>query len=190
MGRHDRFFQEEFPRQTLQRRDHCDHLSVSAVAEDGSVITSTSDKSLSSAQNLPLLTLASQKFHGHLVIQNNSLYVNEPAQDETIQSAQSLGTLIAFQTNEDLGGTGGDAASGGRGETTPCGDATYIEMLETGIYPLGKTSSLRAQYIEVFAANVNAFPGEVEQAHLELLAEMPPAPPPPAPPVRAVAPRH
>jgi hypothetical protein len=136
------------------------------------------------------LTLAGQKFPGHLVIQNNSLYVNEPAQDETIQSAQSLGTLIAFQTNEDLGGTGGGAVCGARGETTPCGDATYLEMLETGIYPLGRSNSLRAQYIEVFAANVNAFPGDVEQAHLELLAEMPPAPPSPAPPVRVVAPRH
>lgn len=160
------------------------------IAEDGSVITGMSDKSLSSAQNLPLLTLASQKFLGHLVIQNNSLYVNEPAQSETIASAQSLGTMIAFQTNEDLGSTGGGAACGARGETTPCADATYLEMLETGIYPLGKTDSLRAQYIEVFAANVNAFPDDAEQAHRELLALMTPAPPPPTRPVRVVAPRH
>ena len=160
------------------------------ISEDGSVITGMSNKDLSSAQNLPLLTLASQKFPGHLVIQNNSLYVNEPAQTETIQSAESLGTMIAFQTNEDLGTTGGGAACGARGDTTPCGDATYLEMLETGIYPLGKSNSLRAQYIEVFAANVNAFPDDAEKAHLELLAPMTPAPPPPAPPVRVVEPRH
>jgi hypothetical protein len=33
------------------------------------------------------------------VIQNNSLYPALPAQPETIQSALSLGTMIAFQTN-------------------------------------------------------------------------------------------
>jgi hypothetical protein len=49
-----------------------------------------------------------------------------------------------------------------------CTAATYLEELETGIYPLGKDSSLRAQYIEVFAANVNAFPLDILQAHNEL----------------------
>jgi hypothetical protein len=43
-------------------------------------------------------------------------------------------------------------------------------MLNKGIYPLDATNSLRAQYIEVFAADVNAFSNAVWQAHLELFA--------------------
>jgi hypothetical protein len=138
------------------------------IADDGSVITKVQD--LSTAQNLPLLTLASQKFPGQLIIQNNSLYPNVPAQNETVQSAQSLGTMIAFQTNLDFGPAGG-AGCGAPGDATPttCTASTFLQMLETGIYPLGKNNSLRAQYIEVFAANVNAFPAATLQAHGELV---------------------
>ena len=43
-------------------------------------------------------------------------------------------------------------------------------MLDTGIYPLGRDDCLKAQYIEVFAPNVNAFPEATERAHEELTA--------------------
>ena len=138
------------------------------IAEDGSVITGMNSQSLGSAQNLPLLTLASQKFPGRLVIQNNSLYPNVPAEAETVGFSQSLGTLIAFQTNEELGASYGGAACGARGDTMPCTEATFLEMLETGIYPLGQGDRPRARYIEVFAANVNAFPRDIERAHRAL----------------------
>ncbi len=136
------------------------------IAEDGSVITGAIPN-----QNQPLMTLASQKFRGHLVIQNNSLYPDLPAQAETIQFAQSLGTMIAFQTNEDITGQG--AACGGKtaNRTTPCTAATYLAELQTGIYPLGQNNALRAQYIEVFSLNVNDFPDVIQQAHNELLAQ-------------------
>jgi hypothetical protein len=55
------------------------------------------------------------------------------------------------------------------GETTPCTAETFLVMLETGIYPLGRSNPLRAQYIEVFALNVNDFPSATLQAHDELL---------------------
>ncbi len=131
------------------------------IAEDGSIITGTIPN-----QNIDLLALASQKFPGHFVIQNNSLYPGLPAQSETVQSAESLKTMIAFQTNEELKGLG--AACGGRGDTTHCTDSTYLAELQTGIYPLGPSDSLRAQYIEVFAYNVNATPAAILQAHNEL----------------------
>ncbi len=78
--------------------------------------------------------------------------------------------MIAFQTNEDIKGEG--AACGGRttDRTTPCTAATYLAELQTGIYPLGQDNALRAQYIEVFPLNVNAFPDIIQQAHQELLA--------------------
>ncbi len=140
------------------------------IAEDGSVMTVASHESLGVSQNLPLLTLASRKFPGRLIIQNNSLYITEPAEPQTIHAAEALGTMLAFQTNEDLASTYGGAACGARGDTTACTPTTFLTMLETGIYPLGKTDTLRARYIEVFAANVNAFPADIWQAHLELLA--------------------
>jgi len=132
------------------------------IAEDGSVIKGTIPN-----QSLPLLDLASKKFPGHLVIQNNSLYPGVPAEAETIMSAESLKTMIAFQTNEDIKGQG--AACGGKGDTTQCTDSTYLAELQTGIYPLGMSDSLRAQYIEVFALNVNASPGVILNAHNELV---------------------
>lgn len=133
------------------------------IDDNGNVITGTIPN-----QNLPLLTLAAQKLPGQLVIQNNSLYVGLPAQTETVQSAQSLGTMIAFQTNEEITGQG--AACGGKGETTPCTNDLFLSMLQTGIYPLGTSNPLRAQYIEVFALNVNAAPAATLQAHDELFA--------------------
>jgi len=147
------------------------------IDNNGNIIADT--RGLSPIQNQPLLELARLKFPEHLVIQNNSLYPPDPAQAETIAFAQSLGTLIAFQTNEDIdyvntglpNVVGKGASCGDRSDlaTTPCTDgATFLKMLDTGIYPLGKDNRLRAQYIEVFAPNVNAFPHATEQAHREL----------------------
>jgi len=120
-------------------------------------------------ENLPLLMLASQKFPGKLVVQFNFLMPGEPASPAVVGYAQTLGTLAAFQTNNYFGSTGqGAACSEPVTDPTPCTDQTYIEMLQTGIYPLGQSNSLRAQYIEIFPANANAFPDDVQQAHLEL----------------------
>ena len=136
------------------------------IAEDGSVMTGAIPD-LSG----PPLTLASQKFPGRLVIQNNTLYPGVPAQPATIQFGQSLGTMIAFQTNEDVtSGGNGKAANCGTGllDTVPCTATSYLTLLDTGIYPLGQTNSLRAQYIEVFSADANAFSDDILQAHLLL----------------------
>jgi glycosyl hydrolase family 42 (putative beta-galactosidase) len=138
-----------------------------AIAEDGSIIKGTPPDA-----NAPLLTLASQKFPGRLVVQFNFLMPGEAASPAVIQSAQSLGTLPAFQTNEYLGSTGqGAACSEPVTNPTPCTASTFLTMLETGIYPLGKGNALRATYIEVFPANANAFPSSIAHAHDDLVAE-------------------
>ena len=141
------------------------------IAEDGSIIAG-------SVPNLsgPPLTLASRQFPGHLVIQNNSLYPGVPAQPATIGFAQSLGTLIAFQTNEDVATSNGKSAGCGTSSqnVTPCTDATYLAMLETGSYPLGPSNALRAEYIELFAADAVTYPGDIMQAHSELFAPVNP----------------
>lgn len=125
--------------------------------EDHRVITNIA----AAAQNWPLVSLASQMFRGRLVIQNNSLFPNRAAMPQTVNDAQSLGTLIAFQTNEKGPGVSADCNG-------TCYDTNYQAMLETGIYPLNQTNSLRAQYIEVFAADVLAFTNAIWWAHLEL----------------------
>jgi uncharacterized protein (TIGR03437 family) len=138
------------------------------IAEDGSVIKFTDGKALSVTQNLPLLTLASQKFPGRLIIQNDTLYPGVAVPNQTLQAGQTLGTLTAFQTNLDFGPPGGASCGPSIQETLPCTEATFLAELETGIYPLGKSNPLRAQYIEVFAPNVNALPAAILQAHYEL----------------------
>jgi hypothetical protein len=95
------------------------------------------------------------------------LYPDLPAQAQTIQSAQSLGTLIAFQANEE--GIGEKARCGGTvNDPVVCSNVTYQAMLDTGVYPLNPTNSLRAQYIEVFTADVLAFTNVIWVAHQEL----------------------
>jgi hypothetical protein len=84
--------------------------------------------------------------------------------------------MAAFQTNEYLGGQGA-ACSEPVTNPTPCTNATFLALLETGIYPLGQNNPLRAQYIEAFHANVSAFPAAVLQAHNELFGSAPPPPP-------------
>lgn len=136
-----------------------------AIAEDGTKIKGTVPD-----QNAPLLSLASQRFPGRLVVQFNFLMPGEAAAPAVIAAAQTYGTMAAFQTNEYLGSTGqGAACSEPVSNPTPCTAQTFLAMLETGIYPLGTGNPLRAQYIEVFQANANAFPADILQAHDELI---------------------
>lgn len=143
-------------------------ISVNAfppITEDGSV-----NKQLVNNQAAPLLALANQKLSGRFVVQYNFLMPGEPANAEVIDSAHTLGSMVAFQTNEYLGQTGGGAAcSEPVTNPTPCTLQTFMALLETGIYPLGVADPLRAQYIEVFQSNANAFPGDILLAHDELV---------------------
>jgi len=87
-----------------------------------------------------------------------------------VAAAQNYGSLPAFQVNDWLGALGGAACGGGITDPTPCDDATFLQMLQTGIYPLGQAARLRAQYIEVFATNAIAFTNAIWQAHQQLCA--------------------
>jgi hypothetical protein len=136
------------------------------IAEDGSVT-----KGNTPDPNQPLLSLANQKFPGHLVVQFNFLMPGTPAEPAVIQAAQTLGTFAAFQTNTWIAATStqpGAACGGTVTSPVPCTAATYLTLLQTGIYPLSQNNKLRAQYIEVWSSNVNAFPDDILKAHLEL----------------------
>jgi hypothetical protein len=158
-------FKKSFPDKTFSVAIITTAQPFPPIAEDGSVVALINSSYITS-QSQPLVNLASQKFPGHIVIQNNSLNPGVPARAETIQFGQSLGAFTAFQTNLDLGPDGGAACAG-----VPCTASTFLQMLETGIHPLGPDSTLHAEYIEVFAPNVNAFPQSTLQAHLELTCD-------------------
>lgn len=121
--------------------------------------------------NQPLLAFAAQKLVGRLVVQYNFLMTSNPADPSVIQSARQYGTLVAYQSNNYYGSTGGGAACGGT-ITNPvlCTDATYLNELDEGIYPLTSTNALRAQYIEAFPTNAIVFTNAIWQAHEELFA--------------------
>jgi hypothetical protein len=118
----------------------------------------------SQAQNQPLLEDAHSILQDRLVVQNNSLYADVPAQPETVAFALSLPSLIAFQTNLQGGPTGG-AVCYSSGATCQSGQ-DYLKLLDTGVFP---SPGLKANYIEVFAPNVNAFPWATAIAHAQLL---------------------
>lgn len=134
------------------------------IDDNGAVI-----KSNPPDPNQQLIPLASQKFPGHLVVQFDFLMPGEAASPTVVAFAQTIGTMAAFQTNEYFGQTGqGAACSEPVTNPTPCTLTTFLQLLETGIYPLGRSNALRAQYIEVFQANANAFPSDIFEAHYEL----------------------
>jgi uncharacterized protein (TIGR03437 family) len=115
-----------------------------------------------------LMTAAAKKFPGQLVIQFDFLMPGEAVQTDVVTDAQTLGTLAAFQTNEYLGGQGA-ACSEPVSNPTPCTASTFMDLLNTGVYPLGPSNPLRSQYIEVFHDNAAAFPADILQAHFELI---------------------
>ncbi len=114
-----------------------------------------------------LISTASQKFPGRLVVQYDFLMPGEPDSPDVITAAQTLGTMAAFQTNEYLGGQGA-ACSEPVTNPTPCNSTTYLQLLQGGIYPLGQNNPLEAQYIEVFHDNATSFADDILTAHLEL----------------------
>ena len=134
------------------------------IDEGGALITGTPPD-----QNQPLLELASEKFPGRLVIQFNFLFPGKPANPVVVQAAQTLGTMIAFQSNDLFSLAEGGAACGGSfGGWEPCVAQSYLTLLQTGIYPLGQSDPLRAQYLEVWATDANSFPEDIMEAHREL----------------------
>jgi hypothetical protein len=125
-----------------------------------------------------LLTIASGKFPGHLVIEFENLETDRPASPTVVEDALTLHTLAAFQTNDYFAAsttTGGAACAGGFSDPVACNDATaYLALLEIGIYPcrtngaLCEPSGLQSAFIEVFPPDVASFPYAILQAHIEL----------------------
>ncbi len=121
-------------------------------------------------QNAPLLALAGRKFAGRLSVSYQNLDLREPASPYVVQVAQTLGTTVGFQTNE-YDRFQRAACFGGSVHPEPCDSAGYLKLLEVGVYPLGKATSLLAQYIEVLPPDAVTFPAAIQQAHNELLAQ-------------------
>jgi len=133
------------------------------IAEDGSAITGHIGD-----ENQPLLMSASQQFAARLVVQFDFLMPGEAASTEVTDAAQLLGTMAAFQTNEYFGNEGAGCSEPVT-SAMPCTAGTFLTMLDTGIYPLGQSNSLRSQYIEVFHDNASSFAADILQAHLQLV---------------------
>lgn len=123
--------------------------------------------------NYPLLQSAAQLLPGRFVVQFDSLSPGQPAASQVVNAALNLGTMAAFQTNEFNQGQG--AGCGGSILTpVPCTGDLFLTMLDAGIYPLGPGNPLMSQYIEVFHANVAAFPDTIVTAHNQLIPQAPP----------------
>jgi uncharacterized protein (TIGR03437 family) len=118
--------------------------------------------------NDPLIMAASKQLPGRLVVQFDFLMPGDAAAQQVVDDANNFGTLMAFQTNEYLG-VGGAGCAEPITVTVPCTDATFLQMLERGVYPRTTSSPLRSQYIEVFNANAIAFPDDILTAHFQLL---------------------
>jgi hypothetical protein len=118
-----------------------------------------------------LINIAGQKLPGKLVVQANGLVGSGPPDPITIAKAQAAQALLAWQTNEWELQTGGAACGGIREAPVACDEAGFSAMLMTGVYPQSSsgTNPLKAQYLELFAPNISAFPDVVLQVHDVLL---------------------
>jgi hypothetical protein len=119
-------------------------------------------------ENEPLLQAASQLLPGRLTVQFDFLMPGVQAFTVVTNAAQNYGTLVAWQTNEYMGGQGA-GCSEPITTTIPCTSDLYLQLLDTGVYPLGQSDPLRAQYIEVFQANALALEPDILTAHFQLL---------------------
>jgi len=117
--------------------------------------------------NAPLLSLASTRFAGRLSVAFQNLDLRFNANSYPVYAAQTWGTTIGYQTN-DYDNFHRAACSGDYVTPGACTAATYLQLLERGIYPLGKNNSLRAEYIEVLPPDAVAFPSAILAAHQEL----------------------
>jgi hypothetical protein len=119
-------------------------------------------------ENGPFVQLAAQKFAGRLAVAFQNIDPGGPADPYPVRAAATYGTAIGYQTN-DYNNLQQAACSGGSQHPGPCTSSSYLALLEIGIYPLGKSSNVRAQYVEVLPPDAITFPDAVFQAHSELL---------------------
>ncbi len=139
--------------------------------QDPNYITGTClDTDTMPDQNASLLELASQKFAGRLSVSYQNLDTRYPAQSYPVTAAQTWGTSIGYQTN-DYDNLMRAACSGSFLHPGECDSASYLKLLEVGIYPLGKDNNLRAIYIEVLPPDTVKYPDAILQAHDEIFAQ-------------------
>lgn len=123
------------------------------------------------AMSTRLARKAGRELPDRLVVQSNGLVGGEPPDPATIADANQAHAGLAWQTNEWNGTAGGAACGGTRAHPVACTAATFAAMLMRGIYPYGTTGrhQLKARYLELFAANIAAFPRVVLHVHDLLL---------------------
>jgi hypothetical protein len=144
-----------------------------AFAADGTPVPTppAAAASAADAMTTTLVKDAGRELPGQFVVQSNGLIGDEPPDPPAIEDAQRAGAMLAWQTNEWNGTSGGAACGGTRGQPVACTASTFAAMLTRGIYPHGATGRhpLRARYLEIFAPNIAAFPQALLHAHDLLL---------------------
>jgi hypothetical protein len=123
------------------------------------------------AMTTKLAKKAGRELPGQLVLQSNGLVGGEPPDPATIADARAAHAGLAWQTNEWNGLAGGAACGGTRSKPVACTASTFAAMLTRGVYPDGTRgrNPLKARYLELFAANITAFPRVVLHVHDLLL---------------------
>ena len=118
-----------------------------------------------------LAKIGGRELPGQLVVQSNGLVGGEPPDPPTIADALKAHAGLAWQTNEWDGLAGGAACGGTRALPVACTAAGFAAMLTRGVYPDGTKgrSPLKARYLELFPANIAAFPHVVLHVHDMLL---------------------
>ena len=157
-------FVKSFPDKSFAGLDHSEQRFFPAIDQNGQ----TGLLERSGMRTIRSLWAASKQLPGRLVVQFDFLMPGDAAAQQVVDDANNLNTNSV--SNQRVSGPGRKA---GCAEpitvTVPCTDATFLQMLERGVYPRTTSSPLRSQYIEVFNANAIAFPDDILTAHLQLL---------------------
>ncbi len=144
--------------------------SLPPVGEEGHARTGRSVNALVHQELGNIIAAAESVSHGHFIIQMDWLIADKPVRPRVMEFARRFSTPVAWQTNFYLNHEGKGAACGGQfGNAVRCDSASFLRLLQSGLYPEGGSGpNARGAFIEVFPPDVIEFPQAVARAHDEM----------------------
>ncbi len=117
--------------------------------------------------NLAEVEMAATKFPSKLVVLQTTLLLGTAPGTEMSYAAQTLNTVIAFQTNEWL--NSGAACSGTLAAPVACTADTFAQLVNLGVHPFGKSSPVVSPFVEIFPPNALALPDAIVTSFSEVV---------------------
>jgi hypothetical protein len=140
------------------------------IDDKGQIIPRPQRRASNDALLDALVRVASEALPGRLILQQDFLVADRPADRRLPALAMKYRLELAWQTNLFFGGRGQGAACGGElRNPVACDESSFLKLLRTGINAAdGAGTKAPVRFIEVFPGDALAFPAATAAAHAEL----------------------